>query len=180
MKRPNFFSYVSDMRRRAKMRFPNYDIHISHRLSWSHIATSLELQDEKIVMEMIDKITIPARDFGNPLFGGTRKGDLRVRNAVQRVIGEYGLRSRETAKALNSVPYNLRPGSATINIQIRARPDAHFFDNSSDMTPQSEELFSKCSCESSDFMTMEDFYEFEKRFDTLYVKPFLSSIERLL
>ncbi len=83
---------------------------------------------------------------------GTPKGDSRVRVAVLEVINKYGLYSKQTAKVLNSIPYNLRPGLATENMRIKARPDAHFLDQDFNMTPQSKELLPEGSLESSDFM----------------------------
>ncbi len=180
MQRPRFFSFVDKMRMNAKAQFPEYDIHIAHRLSWHSIVTLLEEPNDKRTFEMIDQLTVPARDFGEPTLNGTPKGDSRVRVAVLEVINKYGLYSKQTAKVLNSIPYNLRPGLATENMRIKARPDAHFLDQDFNMTPQSKELLPEGSLESSDFMTLDEYDKFERQFDKLYVKPFLKSVERLL
>ncbi len=65
MQRPRFFSFVDKMRMNAKAQFPEYDIHIAHRLSWHSIVTLLEEPNDKRTFEMIDQLTVPLEILAN-------------------------------------------------------------------------------------------------------------------
>jgi hypothetical protein len=178
--RPGFIGSVDAMREDSKGMYPGENIHMAHRLSWQQIELTLRGGDMTQITPMINNLTIPQRNFGNPAHGGVAKGNLDYYNAVQKVLSKYGP-SPELAKALNSSPYNLRPGDGSVNSAIGGDPDAHFDETQPNepMTPQSKALLPPNTGDSSDFMTMASFQDWEANFYIDYVLPAIASVGKL-
>jgi len=181
MKRPGFVGSVNTMRSDAQTMYPTENIHMAHRLSWQSIRDTLENASDATIDTMINNLTIPQRNFGDPSSGGVAAGNTEVFDAVQAVITKYGKSTVEVAKALNSSPYNLRPGDGQTNSSIGGGADAHFDETQigEPMTPQSASLLDPSTTDSSDFMTMGSFEDWEANFYTKYVTPALTSIGKI-
>jgi hypothetical protein len=154
---------------------------MAHRLSWQSIEATLRSGDDGKIDTMINNLTIPKRNFGDPASGGVAAGDTAVYDAVQAVIAKHGKATPQVAKALNSSPYNLRPGHGPTNSAIGGGPDAHFDETKpgEPMTPQSASLLPPGSEDSSDFMTMASFQDWEANFSAEYVVPAVKSIRSI-
>jgi hypothetical protein len=179
--RPGFIGSVNAMREDAKDMYPGDSIHMAHRLSWQSIEDTVRTGNVSAINSMIDKLTIPQRDFGDPSNGGVSAGNKDFYDAVDAVVKKYGLVTHEVAKALNSSPYNLRPGHGPTNSAIGGAPDPHFDETKpgEPMTPQSKSLLNPTNDDSSDFMTMASFKDWETNFYDDYVLPAITSVKKI-
>ena len=181
MDRPGFVGSVKKMRIDAKAAHPTENIHMAHRLSWQSIRDTLANSSDAEIDTMISNLTIPQRDFGDPSSGGVAANNMEVYNAVQVLVLTHTRNSEQVAKALNSSPYNLRPGDGQTNSSIGGGADAHFDETQigEPMTPQSASLLDPSTTDSSDFMTMGSFDSWEANFYTKYVTSALTSIGKI-
>lgn len=178
--RPGFRGSVDTMRKDAQHLFPAETIHMAHRLSWQSIRDTLATNNQSKIKTMVENLTIPQRNFGDPKSGGVKKGDLGYYNVIAELFKKTS-DLNTLATALNSSPYNLRPGDGPTNSGIGGRPDAHFDETlpGEPMTPQSSSLLPANTDESSDFMTMSSFAAWESNFYVDYVTPAITSVKRL-
>jgi hypothetical protein len=179
--RPGFVGSVKVMRQDAKSLHPTENIHMAHRLSWESIRDTIMTNDKAKITAMVENLTIPQRNFGDPKKGGVKKGDLSYYNAVVAFHKAHPSDLVGLAKLLNSSPYNLRPGDGQTNSSIGGGPDAHFDETqlNEPMTPQSKALLPSWTIDSSDFMTMSDFADWEANFYIEYVEPAIASAKRI-
>ncbi|MGL5891118.1 MAG: hypothetical protein ACRC3B_14610, partial [Bacteroidia bacterium] len=178
--RPGFVGSVKVMRQDAKSLHPTENIHMAHRLSWESIRNTIMTNDKAKIKAMVENLTIPQRNFGNPKNGGVGKGNLDYYNAIIAYHNAHPTDLIGLAKFLNSSPYNLRPGDGQTNSSIGGDPDAHFDETlpNEPMTPQSRALLPSTTVDSSDFMTMSDFADWEANFYNEYVLPAIKSVNR--
>lgn len=179
IERPDFIGAAEQLKKIGKgLGYDN--THLAHRMSWHRIRTELEktagrlpAERKQIIMDLMKKLLIPARAFGN-----IPKGDQELyAMGMQIAKSEDWIPSEGLAKFLNSSIYNLRPGFPHLNIQIGSRDDVHFDETKKGEppTPQSEQLFGSNAkkADSSDIMTMAGFTAFESNFG----KPLKSALK---
>ncbi|MFN8711444.1 MAG: hypothetical protein ACK5Z2_01245, partial [Bacteroidota bacterium] len=178
--RPGFVGSVKVMRKDAKSLHPTENIHMAHRLSWESIRNTIMTNDKVKIETMVNNLSIPQRNFGDPQNGGVKKGNKDYYNAIVAFHKAHPKDLEGLAKFLNSSPYNLRPGDGQTNSSIGGDPDAHFDETlpNEPMTPQSRALLPHTTVDSSDFMTMSDFADWEANFYDEYVVPAIKSVER--
>lgn len=178
--RPAFIGSIKAMREDAKYLYPGENIHMAHRLSWQSIRDTLLSGKTTVINTMIRNLCIPQRDFGDPASGGVAMGNTEFYDAIQKLF-KRNSDVEVLAKALNSSPYNLRPGDGPTNSAIGGEPDAHRDETlpGEPMTPQSSALLPPTTTNSSDFMTMGSFAIWEANFYTEYVLPAIASVNRI-
>ncbi|WP_421871022.1 hypothetical protein [Marinoscillum sp.] len=178
--RPGFVGPVNAMRDRAKALHPTKNIHMAHRLSWEDIKETVKKGSKKEIIKLAQDLMIPQRDFGSGLFM-VLKGDQRLFLAVGRLMNRYkkdpNLQKIQLVKALNSSPFNLRPGDGITNSSIQSNPDGHR-DDSGSMTPTTSNLFSGQQVQSSDFMNDKQYENWEHYFN-IWVDSAEKAIDKL-
>ncbi|MFZ6012079.1 MAG: hypothetical protein ACOYXT_17185 [Bacteroidota bacterium] len=194
-KRPRFPGYVKKMReksieivKQANDARRAIAIHMAHRVPWDSIREIIGSGKQARIDTLIEALTVPKRDFGDPAKLGVAANDPSYHQAIMNLIKKHGSNSEEVLTALNASPYNLKPGDGIKNSAIGAGRDPHFDESKPNkpMTPTSKSMADKKlfpdenkNFPSSDMLTMGEYSTWEENFKKDYLQPAIDFVNRL-